>query len=179
MPANSKLCDQVLLSLRRITRAIDVYSKSLVRSYGLTGPQLIILKELAGLPEMSVGDLAKNISLSNATVTDILDRLEKRELVKRTRCNMDRRKVMVKVTDSGRELLFKTPSLLQERFEVKFAELQEWEQTLILSSLQRIAAMMDTKDLETPVTPLPIGEPISDFVDAPMDFMDEKVVTFD
>jgi hypothetical protein len=39
------------------------------------------------------------------------------------------------------------PPLLQEHFMKRFAELKEWEQTLILASLQRVAAMMEAAEL--------------------------------
>ncbi len=161
MSTKVDLFELVLITLRRITRAIDLHSRELVRNYNLTGPQLVLLKELARFNEITVGDLSKKISLSNATVTDILDRLERRKLVERTRSSSDRRCVMVKVTDQGRELLYKAPPLLQERFKSQFDCLKEWEQTLILSSLQRVAKMMEAKDLDA--APWLVSETMADF----------------
>ena len=67
--------DEVLKTLRRIIRVIDLHSKKLVQKYGLTGPQMLVLKELLSLNELPVSVLAKNVSLSHATVTSMLDRL--------------------------------------------------------------------------------------------------------
>lgn len=150
--------DQVLVVLRRIIRAIDIHSRDLVRNYGLTGPQLILLKELTEFRKRTVGDLAKTVSLSNATVTDILDRLEKRGLIQRSRSDTDRRRVLVSITEEGEKLLQNVPSLLQERFIAQFEKLEIWEQTLILSSLQRIASMMEVKDLDA--SPVLISGPL-------------------
>ncbi len=175
MPSQKDLCDKVLVALRRISRAIDLHSKSLVRSYGLTGPQLILLRELAASGEISVGDLARNISLSNATVTDILDRMEKRGLVERTRSSADRRRVMVKVTDVGKELLFNTPSLLQERLDAEFSKLHDWEQTLILSSLQRVAAMLEAKPLPEDTSDL-LSTPLTDFDEESLEYLETNAV---
>jgi len=41
----------------------------------------------------------------------------------------------------------KKPSLLNEDFNQKFNKLEDWEQTLILSSIQRIASMMEAEKL--------------------------------
>ncbi len=147
MNPENVLCEKVLTTLRRIIRANDLQSRNLVRHYGLTGPQLILLKELGDAQEHSVGYLAKKANLSNATVTDILDRLEKRELITRMRSKHDRRKVLVKLTQKGFEVIQSVPSLAQERFRHEFEKLQDWEQSLILSSLQRIAAMMESKKI--------------------------------
>jgi DNA-binding MarR family transcriptional regulator len=143
---------QVVTALRRIIRAIDLHSRALVNRYGLTGPQLTLLRELVGEGELAVGELAKAIHLSQATVTGILDRLVQRGLVRRRQGDRDRRRVLVHLTQEGREMLARTPPLLQEHFTAQFAKLADWEQTQILSSLQRVVAMMEATDLDaTPI----------------------------
>ena len=77
------------------------------------------------------------------TVTDIVSRLEGRKLVKRMRSRTDKRRVQVRVTRNGEKLVAVTPPLLQKHFLVRFAALRDWEQGLLLSSLQRVAEMMD------------------------------------
>lgn len=133
---------EVYLTLRQIVRSMDVHSKYLHKYYGLSGPQLTILKELAEVNEIPIGKLARKISLSQATVTDILDRLENKGFVIRQRSHYDKRRVYIKITDKGKAIILKNPSLLREDFIRQFNELEDWEQTLILSSIQRIANMM-------------------------------------
>ena len=140
--------DQVIVALRRITRAIDLNSRLLLQKSGLTTPQLGTLQAIRRLQPLAVGAIARDIHLSQATVTGILGRLEKRGLVIRTRGDRDRRNVLVRLTDDGMELVRVAPSLLQDRFHDELAKLQEWEQTMILATLQRIASMMDAEDIE-------------------------------
>ena len=135
---------EVYATLRQIVRAMDVHSKYLHKYYGLSGPQLTILKELSEIDEIPTGLLAKKISLSQATVTDILDRLEEKGFIKRQRSHYDKRRVYIKITDKGKAIILKNPSLLKEDFIRQFNELEDWEQTLILSSMQRIVTMMKT-----------------------------------
>ena len=142
------IAEEVLVALRRITRAIDLHSRSLVSSCGLTVPQLLILKELREQGILPVGELSRHVHLSAATVTSILGRLVARGLVLRHRSDKDRRVVLVEISDEGRRLAKDAPGLLQDRFTRDFGQLKDWEQTLILSSLQRIAAMMDAGDLD-------------------------------
>jgi DNA-binding MarR family transcriptional regulator len=137
----------VLSTLRQIIRAIDIHSRQLSKQYGLTGPQLIVISEIGQYGTMTIGELARRISLSQATVTTILDRLELKELAERTRDKQDKRRVYVDITDKARNILETHPNFLQEAFVRRFNALEEWEQTLILSSIQRISAMMNTAEL--------------------------------
>jgi DNA-binding MarR family transcriptional regulator len=139
---------QVMAALRRIIRAIDLHSRSLVHSYGLTGPQLVVLKELIDSAPKTVSELAASVSLSQATVTGILDRLERKSMVSRARDTADKRRVLVTPTGAAEEVLAGAPPLLQEHFTEAFAGLPDWEQSQILSSLQRIVALMEAGDVE-------------------------------
>lgn len=148
MDTPHNICDSVLVALRRIVRSIDLHSKRLVSEYGITGPQALVLKCLIDTEPVSVGELARRVNLSQATVTDILDRLARRELIQRVRSETDKRRVLVTSTDAGKGVARQAPPLLQDHFVAEFEKLNEWEQTLILSSLQRVAAMMDAEDID-------------------------------
>lgn len=139
---------EVLAALRRIIRAIDLHSRALVHRYGLTGPQLVVLKELAEGPPRTVSELAQAVNLSQATLTGILDRLDRKGLIGRVRSTEDRRKVIVSLTPAAKEVIAQAPPLLQEHFTQAFGGLAEWEQNQILSSLQRIVALMEAESVE-------------------------------
>ncbi|MFW2367315.1 MAG: MarR family winged helix-turn-helix transcriptional regulator [Desulforhopalus sp.] len=131
-----------MISLRRIIQAIDLHSRQLVRQHGITTPQLLILKQIESEGILTVSQLAKQISLKQTTVTDILNRLEKKDLIRRTRDAHDRRKVLIEGTGSGRKLLDAAPSPMQETFEEKFEDLAAWKQSMILTSLQLLESLM-------------------------------------
>ena len=113
---------------------------------------MFLLRVLVRNGEMHAAELAKNISLSHATVTDILNRLEKRALIVRTRSLVDRRRILVKPTERAVALVEQSPPLLQEQFSEQLATLQDWELAQILSVLQRVASMMDVRQID--VSPL-------------------------
>lgn len=140
--------DEVLIALRKIIRATDLYSRKLSKEAGLTAPQLLIMQAVAARGEMTMGDIAAEVSLSQATVTTILDRLEPRGLLVRERGASDKRRVYAHLTDAGQQLLARAPAPLQDEFLAQFEQLREWEQSLILSSLQRVAAMMNANDID-------------------------------
>ena len=164
--------DMVVVALRRIIRAIDLRSRFLVTSYGVTGPQLTVLRELSAHGGVSVGELTRAIHLSQATVTGILDRLVKRGLVRRHRSDEDRRRVQVWVTDEAKQLLTDSPPLLQEEFTAQFGMLEDWEQTQILSAIQRVVSMMEAKHIEA--RPILTTGPVSATSERTKAFLDQE-----
>ena len=140
--------EEVLVALRRVIRATDLHSKHLAKTTGLTTPQILLLQTIRDKGEITIGEIANEMSLSQATVTSILDRLEKRDLVYRERSKEDKRKVHAYLTDQATEILKEAPIPLQDHFTRQFVDLQEWEQTMIISSLQRVAQMMDAQHID-------------------------------
>jgi DNA-binding MarR family transcriptional regulator len=140
--------EDVLVALRRVIRATDLHSKYLAKTTGLTAPQIMLLQAIRDKGQATIGELANDISLSQATVTTILDRLEKRQLVYRERSKEDKRKVHANLTEAAVEVLKSAPLPLQDHFTRQFGNLQEWEQTMIISALQRVAEMMDAQDID-------------------------------
>ncbi len=140
--------DNVMIALRKIIQAIDLNSKSLVKRFGLTGPQLVILKVIAGFDQISAGAIANEVSLSRGTVTGILDRMVLKGLISKRKDIKDKRRVMLSITEQGEKILEMAPPLMQETFVDRFEEMQSWEQNMVLSSLQRLVSLMDAKAID-------------------------------
>jgi DNA-binding MarR family transcriptional regulator len=140
--------EELLVALRRVIRAVDLRSKQLSKHVGLTGPQLLVMQNIEERPGIMVREIAENINLSPATVTNILDRLESRDLATRIRSTQDKRKVGVFLTERGKEAVIDAPRPLQEHFVERFSQLKEWEQSQMVATVQRIASMMDAEDID-------------------------------
>lgn len=147
LKAQATVSDNVLVNLRRIIQAIDLHSRQLVRQHGITTPQLLILRQIQGQKALTVSEIAKQVSLKQATVTDILNRLERKGLVLRQKDTNDRRRVLVTETDLGEKILEAAPSPLQETFLERFENLDDWKQNMILSSLQLVSTMMTDDEI--------------------------------
>ncbi|MDP1574238.1 MAG: MarR family transcriptional regulator [Coxiellaceae bacterium] len=141
------IVDDVLIALRKIIRAIDLHSKKLVSKYGITGPQALVLKRIIHYGRVPSGILARDVNLSHATVTSILDRLEKHHYIARIPSKDDKRKVFIEATEDAVRIFKNAPPLLQEEFISEFRSLESWEQTQMLSTLQRMGTMMDAKNI--------------------------------
>lgn len=145
---SSRFEESILVSLRRMSRAVDLHSRQLAAKHQLTGPQLVCLRQLHREVITNPGALARAVSLSQGTVTGILDRLEARGLVRRARSSQDKRRVMVELTDAGRELVGAAPSPLQDRFSDRLGALPEGEQAMIDWVLQRVVSMMEAEHMD-------------------------------
>ncbi|TRY29839.1 MarR family winged helix-turn-helix transcriptional regulator [Aliiglaciecola sp. M165] len=140
--------EELLVALRKVIRAIDLRSKQLNKDVGLTGPQLLVMQNVGKDPGIMARQVAENITLSPATVTSILDRLEIKQLVHRVRSTEDKRKVGLFLTEKGQDILQDAPLPFQEHFTNRFTQLEEWEQSQMVATMQRIAKMMDAQNID-------------------------------
>lgn len=104
---------EVIDNLRRIFQAVNEYSKSAEKTTGLTGPQLWVLKILDNSAPLRLSELARQMYLRPATVVGIIDRLEAKGLVTRTRSKNDRRAVDLELTETGKKIVTKAPEVAQ------------------------------------------------------------------
>jgi len=107
-----------------------------------------VLNSIDLLGDVTVKRISDEVSLSQATVTTILNRLEDRGLLERVRNPDDKRIVNARLTPAGRSALAASPPLLHESFIQRFERLSKQEKAKILSSLQSVAGMMDAEDLD-------------------------------
>jgi DNA-binding MarR family transcriptional regulator len=149
--------EELLVALRQITRAIDLHSRQLLRDTGLTTSQLLILQNIAKHQHATPTAIARDIHLSQATVTNVIARLESNGLVSREKSAGDRRSTEVRLTEAGTEKIASAPEPLQADFLENFRKLEPWEAHMMLSSLQRLAAMMNAEGIDaSPI--LAVGE---------------------
>jgi DNA-binding MarR family transcriptional regulator len=143
------LVEDILAAVRKIFRGIDLQSRLFVQCQELTGLQLGVLIELNRCGQIRAFELALQSSLSHAMVAGILNRLERRALVRKEPDVTDGRGDLIQITEKGQRRIMTAPPVLQERFAAELRKMQNWERTLLLSSLQRIGAMMEARDTET------------------------------
>lgn len=139
---------RVLKSLRRIIRAVDIHSKKLNQEFHITAPQMICLYSLQKNGSMTQSELAKDVDLGMSTVNGIMDRLEAKQWIVRNRDDVDRRKVYLEITDSGKLQAYEAPALLQDKLSEALQALPELEQAAIALSLERIVELMGVEHLD-------------------------------
>ena len=153
MSRDVEIAHEVLRTIRRIVRKVSEHSKYLSREAGLTMPQLVCLKAIGefeedGETEVTVAMVSAKVQLAPATVSRIIDRLCRAELVLRERRARDRRKVCLSLSSAGLDRFHTLPTPLHEAFVERWMALDESDRNHLLRSLQRITEMMDATDLD-------------------------------
>ena len=133
----------VLNNIRAIIRASDIHSKKLHKLTGLTTAQALILRSIEEMGEVTTRVLSESVSLSQATVTAVLDRLEAKNLLERYRSSRDRRIVHTRLTKEGQRFSGSIPGLLDEKFMARFESLPEKRRKEISFALFEVARMMN------------------------------------
>ncbi|MGD6816779.1 MarR family winged helix-turn-helix transcriptional regulator [Metabacillus sp. 84] len=92
-------------SLRRISGNIKQKGREILNQYNITPPQFVALQWLLDHGDMTVGELAGRMYLAWSTTTDLVDRMEKTQLVIRIKDANDRRVVRVHLLEEGARII--------------------------------------------------------------------------
>ena len=111
---------------------------------GMTKPQIMVIHQLKEEPQ-TIGDISKKLELSYSTVSGIIDRLEKADLVKRRRDLKDRRLVWVSLVHTFSELQARFPYLKQEYLPNIFHGMNEEESEEITQALSVVNMYLTKK----------------------------------
>ena len=86
--------------------------------------------------------------LKHATITSLVDKLVARNLLARRRCDQDKRRVWLSILPEGKTAITSAPDLLQDTFQTRFGKLPDWHQSMLVSALERVAALLDAEELD-------------------------------
>lgn len=125
MTETKPVISNIIDNLRRVYQILNEQSKKIKKYTRLTGPQLWMIKVINENAPLNLSDLACRLYLHSTTVVGIVDRLEMQNLVKRTRSQDDRRKVLVELTEKGKSLIENAPEVAQGLLVAGLEELPE------------------------------------------------------
>jgi DNA-binding MarR family transcriptional regulator len=91
-------------ALWELTHALQVSSKRMARTLGVTGPQRLVIRVVGQTPGITPRDLAQELGLHPSTLTGVLDRLVRQGFVRRRVDPADRRRARLDLTASGKKV---------------------------------------------------------------------------
>jgi DNA-binding MarR family transcriptional regulator len=147
MTETAGMVAEIIDNLRRVFQVVNEQSKKVERETGLTGPQLWAIKIIAESAPIKVSDLARRMYLHPATVVGILDRLEGRGLVMRTRSLEDRRVVEIDLTEQGKELVTQSPEVVQGLLIKGLEPLSDEKLIHISDGLEQLVKILGAKEI--------------------------------
>jgi len=140
--------EAIFHDIRRIVRALELFSKEVDVKFHLTAPQLWALWELGKDGPLSLKDLSSRIQLHPSTVVGVVDRLEAKGLVARKTDAADRRRVKLSLTAAGRALRKKAPHPAQGRLLIQLQAMGDKQITEVHKSLAVLVKAMEAEDVE-------------------------------
>lgn len=96
---------QIEENFRQVCVKIKKKGRTILNDFEITPPQFAALLELLEHGDMTIGELSSRMYLACSTVTDLLDRMERNQLVLRVKDEKDRRIVRVHVLEKGHRLI--------------------------------------------------------------------------
>ncbi len=140
--------EAIVQGLRRVVKALEVYSRDVELTFGVTGPQLWALKTLERSGPLPVSRLAEELAVHQTSASLLVSRLEHRGLIRRTRSQQDRRVVLLSLTRQGRAIAKRAPEAAQGRLMHGLLAMPGREVRQIRVAVERIVESMEAKNIE-------------------------------
>ncbi len=151
-PENEAVIKGIVRSIRKLVRAVSLDAQEMSKQYGLTGPQSGVLRNLTNEGRMSSAALSRMMYVTPSNITGIIDRLEKKDLVKRVKKEGDRRVALIALTEAGEALSKSLPDSIEKKFLEELADLDPDGVRILSAAMNQILDLMDAGDVhETPL----------------------------
>ncbi|MEA3470143.1 MAG: MarR family winged helix-turn-helix transcriptional regulator [Thermodesulfobacteriota bacterium] len=147
-PSSHEQIREVVYMIRKLMQAGYIYTKELIKNYQVSAPQLNCLLALYEKGSLPPSQIARHIMVKSSTVTGVIDRLEYKGLVKRTRNSPDRRIINIEITETGKTLAQNAPPPIQQKIVDGLKRLPPSKLEEVIHNLGLITNMLDVSDLE-------------------------------
>jgi DNA-binding MarR family transcriptional regulator len=140
----------ILISLRKILRSVNIESKRIEKKHGLSVPQYLCLAFLVKRPgyKATLKEVKEHLVLNASTVTGIVARLEKKGLAVKLPNNGDRRSSDIVLTALGKDSIEAIPTLFHEKLSLKLKNLPKDELLELQNSLDLIVKIMEVENVD-------------------------------
>ncbi len=137
---------KIVKDLKHIGYMVKKSMAQQFQDLNITGPQGMLVGILSRNEGMKISDLSKKMGLSNSTVSGIIDRLEKQELVERVRSKEDRRVVYVNLTPEFRKNSMKRFDRVEKNFAEMLQKATPEEMDIIVKGLDTLKKVIDRQE---------------------------------
>ncbi|WP_338448140.1 MarR family transcriptional regulator [Niallia oryzisoli] len=132
------------LVLLQTSKAIQERMRLELTKNNLSITEFSVLEVLYHKGRQTINEIGNKVLISSGSMTYVIDKLEKKGLLKRVACPNDRRAIHVTLTDAGNETLEKVMPEHEELVESIFASLTNNEKELIVELLQKVKKKVES-----------------------------------
>ncbi|MCA1056360.1 MarR family transcriptional regulator [Rossellomorea aquimaris] len=136
--ADEQVVADIEKDLRYISSIIKQKGREILSQYTLTPPQFIALQWLFEYGDMTIGDLSNKMYLACSTTTDLVDRMEKNELVERVKDENDRRVVRIHMLKEGERIIEEVIEKRQNYLQSVLEDFSEDEVLVLKKNLAKL-----------------------------------------
>ena len=141
--SNCKNVADIEKFLRKTDYIIRIKGREILSDHSRTSPQFTALQILINNGDMTIGELSQKMSLACSTITDLIDRMEKTQLVMRKKDCKDKRVVRVEVLPKGFDILEKVLDKRREFLELKLNSFNIEQKEILTSGLKTLYEAMN------------------------------------
>jgi len=139
---------------RMVYKSVQAHSKTVEKQCGLSSAQLGMLYEIAQTPGQKVTQLAATLTIHTSTCSNMLDKLEIKNLIYRDRPKNDQRSVHLHITDTGKALLDKAPKPVQGKLTNALEQMDSQHLRLLQVSLESLIDALNVTDDKAGLIPI-------------------------
>lgn len=125
-------------SLRRVADMVKQKGRDILTQFPITPPQFVALQWLNENGDMTIGELSSKMYLACSTTTDLVDRMEKNELVERVKDKNDRRVVRIHLLRKGQTIIEEVIKKRQDYLEKILTDFSQEEVDILEKSLHKL-----------------------------------------
>lgn len=135
-------CFEIIMMIKEIYSLMNNHIGLGMRISGLTNQQVMVIKILAHEKEMTLTSLCKELSLTKATVSGMIKRLEEAGYIEKTKRDCDKRNTYITLSNKGKEFAYSFKKAMNDSFCNVFKELTGEELEQIRRSLELLIHKM-------------------------------------
>lgn len=145
-PQQSKQVAHIEKSIRMIADVVKQKGREILTQFPITPPQFVALQWLHEYGDMTIGDLSTKMYLACSTTTDLVDRMEKNELVERVKDTNDRRVVRIHLLEKGATIIQEVIKKRQDYLSDVLKHLTQEEVNVLEQNLSHLYTEMKRED---------------------------------
>jgi DNA-binding MarR family transcriptional regulator len=128
--------------LRKVDYIVRKKGREILNDFNMTIPQSTALQIIVNNESLTIGDLSQKMGLACSTITDLIDRMEKTELVIRKRDANDKRVVWIEVLPKGHDILEKVLKKRIEFLNSKLINIEDEDKRALNNLLEKVYEAM-------------------------------------
>lgn len=137
MDDTAKALKTLTVLLKSSSSVQDVVKKDMIK-YGVNPTEFSVLELLYNKGDQPIQYIGKKILLASSSITYVVDKLEKKEFIKRTPSATDRRVTNISISEKGTAFMQETFPQHEELISNLFSELSETEKTTLIDLLKKV-----------------------------------------